>query len=133
MSEGFDIIQFLKSAVATKASDEHLKVGYSPFIRKNGFIKKKNMTPLTKEDLDMAIIEIAPSAIKDNILKLMDLDFVYEIPGYSRFRVNYNRQLGLPSLVIRNIAYNIPSPKDLELPEILNDIVDYQNGIVLIT
>ena len=40
MSEKFDIIQFLKSAVATGASDEHLKVGHSPYIRKNGFIKK---------------------------------------------------------------------------------------------
>ena len=43
MSEKFDIIQFLKSAVATGASDEHLKVGYAPFIRKNGFIKKTNL------------------------------------------------------------------------------------------
>mgnify|MGYP003294408752 CR=1 FL=1 len=40
MSTSFDIVQFLKSAVATGASDEHLKVGQPPFIRKNGFIKK---------------------------------------------------------------------------------------------
>ena len=43
MTDKFNIIQFLKSAVASGASDEHLKVGHSPYIRKNGFIKKINM------------------------------------------------------------------------------------------
>ena len=41
-----NIIKFLKSAVATGASDEHLKVGYAPYIRKNGFIKKTNLPHL---------------------------------------------------------------------------------------
>ena len=52
MEEPFSIIHFLKSAVASGASDEHLKVGHPPYIRKNGFIKKINMAPITKEDLD---------------------------------------------------------------------------------
>ena len=60
MSEKFNIIQFLKSAVATGASDEHLKVDYSPFIRKNGFIKRINMPPLTKEELEEAVVLMAP-------------------------------------------------------------------------
>ena len=37
MAERFNIIQFLKSAVAIGASDEHLMVGHAPFLRKNGF------------------------------------------------------------------------------------------------
>ena len=133
MTEPFNIINFLRSAVATGASDEHLKVGHSPFIRKNGFIKKTNLPVLTKEDLDKAILEIAPVAIKDSILSTYDLDFMYEIKGCSRFRVNYNRQLGMPGLVIRNITYNIPELKDLSLPDILHSIIEYQNGIILVT
>lgn len=133
MGEKFNIIQFLKSAVATGASDEHLMVGHSPYVRKNGFIKKTNMSVLSKEELDSAILEIAPTAIRDEILTLCDMDFMYEIKGCSRFRVNYNRQLGQPALVIRNITYTIPQLKDLALPEILSSIVDYQNGIVLVT
>lgn len=133
MSEKFNILQFLRSAVATGASDEHLKVGHAPFIRKNGYIKRINMDPLSKEDLDMAVLEIAPIAIRDEILTRCDTDFMYEIKGCSRFRVNYNRQLGQPALVIRNIPYGIPSLKDLELPDILESIVNYQNGIILVT
>ena len=133
MGENFNIIHFLKSAVATGASDEHLKVGHAPYIRKNGFIMKTNMAPLTKEDLDNAILEIAPTAIRDEILKLCDVDFMYQIKGTSRFRVNYNRQLGMPGLVIRNISYKIPELKDLSLPEVLHSIVESQNGIILVT
>ena len=133
MSESFNIIQFLKSAVATGASDEHIKVGHSPFIRKNGFIKKTNIPLLKKEDIEAAILEMAPSALRDKILSLTDVDFMYEIKGCSRFRVNYNRQLGQPGLVIRNISYNIPLLKELSLPEILHSIIEYQNGIILVT
>ena len=85
MGEEFNIIQFLKSAVATGASDEHLKVGQPPFIRKNGLIKKTNLAPLKKEALDKAILDIAPASIKDIILKNCDVDCMYEIPGCSRF------------------------------------------------
>ena len=133
MGESFNIIRFLKSAVAAGASDEHLKVGHAPFIRKNGFIKRTNMAPLTKEDLDKAILEIAPIAIRDEILTRCDVDFMYEIKGCSRFRVNYNRQIGLPALVIRNISYNIAKLEDLALPDILYSIADYQNGLILVT
>lgn len=131
--EEFNIIQFLKSAVATGASDEHIMVGHSPYIRKNGFIKKTNMMPLTKEDVDRAVMDVAPSAIKNNILTQCDLDFMFEIKGCSRFRVNYNRQIGQPGLVIRNISYSIPQLRDLSMPEILESFLEYQNGIILVT
>ena len=133
MTERFNIVKFLKSAVATGASDEHLKVGHMPYIRKNGFIKRINMQPVSKEELDDAILEIAPTAIRDEILTLCDVDFMYEIKGCSRFRINYNRQLGQPALVIRNIPYGIPELKDLGLPDILHSVINHQNGIILVT
>jgi len=128
-----NIVPFLKSAVATGASDEHIKVDEPPYIRMNGFIKKTNLPPVSKEDLDRAILEIAPTSIRDSILTNCDIDFMYEIKGCSRFRVNYNRQMGNPALVLRNIPYGIPSLGDLELPEVLDDIIKYTNGIILVT
>lgn len=133
MSESFDIVQFLKSAVASGASDEHLKVGHVPFIRKNGFIKKTNLQVLTKDDIEKAVVSIAPTSLVDDIRLRCDLDFMYEIKGCSRFRVNYNRQLGMPALVIRNIPYKIPTLEELRLPSVLNDIITHQNGIIFVT
>ena len=129
----FNIVQFLRSAVASGASDEHLKVGHSPFIRKNGFIKRTSIAPLTKEDLETIVLEIAPAGLQNQITSKCDIDFMYEIKGCSRFRVNYNRQMGMPALVIRNIPYGIKPLKDLELPEVLNDIIQYPNGLILVT
>ena len=40
MADVFNINEFLKKAVASGASDEHLIVGQVPFIRKNGFMKR---------------------------------------------------------------------------------------------
>ena len=42
MEDIFSIIQFLRQAVKTGASDEHLMVGHAPYLRINGFIKKVN-------------------------------------------------------------------------------------------
>ena len=133
MEEYFSIIQFLIEAVKAGASDEHLMVGHPPYLRKNGFIETTELPVISKGELDGAILEIAPTAIRDEILTLCDVDFMYEIKGCSRFRINYNRQLGLPALVIRNIPYEIPKLKDLSLPDILSSIVKQPNGIVLVT
>lgn len=133
MEENFSIVKFLKEAVALKASDEHIMVGQPPYIRKNGFILKTTGKPLTKEEVDSAILEIVPTAIRDEILTQCDVDFVYEIKGVSRFRVNYNRQLGQPGLVIRNIPYKVPELSELALPGMLSSLVNYQNGIILVT
>lgn len=133
MDEIFSIVQFLKQAVKTGASDEHLMVGHSPYLRINGFIKKANTPPVSKEDIDSAILDIAPTSMRDKILTMCDVDFTYEIKGCSRFRVNYNRQLGKPALVIRNIPYDIPRLKDLSLPDLLSSVVNVQNGIILVT
>ena len=108
MSSSFNIIDFLKKAVASGASDEHLKVGHPPFIRKNGAIKKIDMPIISKEELEKAVLDIAPMALVDTLNNHLDLDFMFEIKGCSRFRVNYNRQMGMPGLVIRNIPYEIP-------------------------
>ena len=115
MTDNFNIIKFLRSAVATGASDEHLHVGSAPYVRINGFVKKINMPALTKEDLDDAIVEIAPEGKKSDILNKLDVDFMFEIPECSRFRVNYNRQMNMPGLVIRNIPHNIPDMDALPL------------------
>lgn len=133
MEENFSIVKFLKEAVALKASDEHIMVGQPPYIRKNGFIIKTSLKPLTKEEVDSAILEIVPTAIRDEILTQCDVDFVYEIKGVSRFRVNYNRQIGQPGLVIRNIPYKVPELEELALPNILSSLVNHPNGIILVT
>jgi len=133
LTETFDINVFLKKSVAIGASDEHLHVEEPPIVRKNGYIMKVSMPPLTLEDLNKALKIILPNEYKEKVSSLNDLDFMYELKGVSRFRVNYNRQLNKPSLVIRNIPYEIKSFDDLCLPATIKQFTKCHNGIILVT
>ena len=133
MEENFDIISFLKKAVAMGASDEHLRVGHPPYLRKDGVIWKVNAPTLTTAALREAISIIMPDIIKDSLANVCDIDFIFEIKGCSRFRVNYSQQLAQPALVIRNIAYKIPTLDELELPSAIKQFTKLNNGIVLVT
>ena len=76
MEEKFNIISFLKKAVAMGASDEHLRVGHAPYIRKDGEIWKVNLPPLTEDDLKNALAVIIPAALRESAQGVNDLDFI---------------------------------------------------------
>lgn len=129
----FQVKTFLKRAVASGASDIHLMAGDAPFIRKNGNMMRVNNPPLERVELTNALLEIAPPTLLPSFNTMKDIDFMYEIPGCARFRVNYCRGLGMPEVVIRAIPFNIPSLSELELPQTISDFKKLKNGIVLIT
>ena len=133
MAEEFTINDFLKKAIALGASDEHMIVGQPPFVRVNGFMKKVVMPEIKRTDLTNMLLEIAPQNIVQQFNNEKDIDFIYEIPGVSRFRVNYSRRLGNPAIVIRNIPYNIPTVTDLGLPEVISSFAKFQSGLVIVT
>ena len=64
----FDIVSFLKKAVAIAASDVHLAVDERPAIRKDGRIIKIDMPPLTEDDILDALTRLR--VIYKNIMKL---------------------------------------------------------------
>ena len=92
-----------------------------------------NLPPLTSEDMEFVIRTVAPQHLKDRITRFFDIDFSYEIPGCSRFRVNMSRQLGKTSMVIRAIPYYIKSFPDLGLPESLQAFATFNNVLILVT
>ena len=129
----FNIRTFLKQAVKTGASDVHLHVGERPVLRKDGKMVKIDMPYLDDEDMERSIITLLPTFDFNDIKKNMDLDFSFELPGVSRFRVNLSRQLGRFALVLRLISYNIRQVSELNLPTVIQSFADFNNGIVLVT
>ena len=129
----FYIEDFLRQAVSVGASDAHICEGERPAIRVSGQIMRINLPPLTSEDLEFVIRTVAPTHLKDRITRFFDIDFSYEIPGCSRFRINMSRQLGKTAMVIRAIPYYIKTFKELYLPETLEDFAAFNNGLVLVT
>lgn len=131
--EKFYIDDFLKQAVNVGASDIHLSVGERPAIRVAGQIMRINLPELTEEDMNTTINTIAPEHLKDRITRFFDIDFSYEIPKVSRFRVNFGHQLAKNAIVFRVIPYKIKSFESLNLPKTMENFADFNNGIVLVT
>ena len=132
-SNDFYIEDFLRQAVSVGASDAHICEGERPAIRVSGQIMRINLPPLTAEDIEFVIKTVSPAHLKDRITRFFDIDFSYEIPGCSRFRVNMSRQLGKTSMVIRAIPYYIKSFTELGLPSSLEEFATFNNGLILVT
>lgn len=133
MDNIFDIESFLKKAVAIGASDVHLQANERPVLRIDGKITKVSMPVLTEDDLVNIYETLLPKHFLEKFHDVFDLDFAYEIKGYSRFRVNLSRQLGKCALVIRTIPYNIRKIVSLNLPESIEQFATLNNGLVLVT
>lgn len=131
--EEFSIHDFLKKAVAMGASDIHLQVNEYPVIRKDGRIIKIDMPKLTEENIENILNILVPKTIKNKLNNVFDMDFSYEIPGVSRFRINLSRQLGTSALVIRNIPYKVKSLEELNLPVSIEQFAQYNNGLIIVT
>ena len=69
----------------------------------------------------------------DPFLQTGDDDFSFSIPGLSRFRVNAYRQRGSLAAVIRVIAFDLPNPDILHIPEEVMSAADFTKGMVLVT
>ncbi len=129
----YTIDTLLIKAVELGASDLHFIVGEVPSFRIDGKIIKSKLPPITEDDMIHAIDTMAPVSMRDKIFNSYDADFPYEIEGVCRFRVNLAMSFGYHSMTIRLVSYNIPTFKELNLPENMEKFSQLDNGIVLIT
>src|ERR1700759_3805591 len=121
-----------------KASDLHLSSGNPPMMRINGDLQRVDFPPLESDSLKAMLYEIAP----DYKIKLFeetgDVDFGYEIPNISRFRVNFFNQKNGVAAVFRQIPSRVLSFEDFEkleapLPPVLKKFAMLHRGLVVVT
>jgi len=129
----FDIEEFLTKVNKTKASDVHIKIGKQPSLRISGNIVRVDEPAITKEDFEEILKTMLYGDLAEKVKDRSDMDFTYEIPNVSRYRVNYCKELGYPKLTLRTIPYQIPTLEELSLPSSLEAFTKHNNGIVLIT
>ena len=131
-----ELKDLLKSLHEQKGSDLHLKVGARPIIRKNGklSILGKNFPVIDYKVMHALIGPLVDEKNQEKLHKHGSVDIGYGFPGLGRFRCNLAFQRGSIRVVIRRIPYEIPSIKELNLPEKLLEIVDNaQRGLILIS
>lgn len=128
-----DIDDLLTKSNKAGASDIHLNCGKAPALRVNGEIFKVAGDPVTNDDVNAILEKTLPKEYKCDFLRLMDVDYVYEIPSVARFRVNYCKDISHGKLTFRTIPYRIKTIKELGLPAYLEEYTKISNGIVFIT
>src|SRR5450759_634471 len=80
-----------------KASDLHMTSGNPPMLRINGELQRVDYPPLENDSLKTMLYETAPDYKIKQFEETGDVDFGYEIPNISRFRVNfYNEKTASP-------------------------------------
>jgi twitching motility protein PilT len=124
----------LKTAVASGASDLHIKVGSYPMMRLRGVL-----IPVTDEKrLDHEDVVAMSSAVMSKVhaekfRDAQEVDLAYGVAGLGRFRVNVFQQRGTVGLVLRVIPTQIKSIDDLGLPPVLRTLAAEERGLVLVT
>ena len=121
-----------------KASDLHMASGNPPMLRINGELQRVDYPPLESDNLKAMLYEIAPEYKIKIFEESGDVDFGYEIPGLSRFRVNFFNQKNGVSAVFRQIPTKVLSFEDFEkfdapMPAVLKKFTMLHRGLVVVT
>ena len=126
--------EMLKVAAEKLASDIHLKVGVAPVLRIDGRLTAlQEMGRLSREWMMETIFAIMNPHQKEQFIKNHDLDLAYSVPGLGRFRVNVYQQRGTVGAVFRVIPMKVLTVKELNLPEVIEDLSLEPRGLILVT
>ena len=116
------------------ASDLHLTVGEPPFARVNGVLERMADTAsATAANTEAAIFSMLTERQAALLRENGEIDFCYAIPEVGRYRANaFHQRLGWCASfrVIPNLP---PTFASLRLPPRLNELLDYHQGIILIS
>lgn len=128
------IDNLFKEAVKKKASDVHIVVGMPPVLRIDGKLTPQDQFgKVTEKAAEQMIYNLLTEKQKQAFDEQKELDLSYEINGLSRFRINIHQEKGNLGLAARVIPSQIPTMKEIEMPEIVYDLVKLDQGLILVT
>jgi len=128
------IKKIVQHAHTNKASDIHIRVGQVTRFRVRGkMMKLKEQNPVTPEQFDQYLEDILPPEQRQKFSQDKELDTAIFYEGLVRCRVNCFDSLTGGAMVLRLISLEIPTIEQLGLPEVLQDLICSQQGLILVT
>jgi twitching motility protein PilT len=129
------IERLLAGMTQHEASDLHLKVGYSPFYRITGHLRKLDMPPFPDSQyIEAMLAGLIPEARRQEFQQHGALDFSARGSTGDRYRVNLYRSTGETHASIRRVQSRIPSFEELRLPDVYRQTVMHSSdGLILIS
>ena len=127
------IDELFREVMEKGASDLHMVVGFPPMLRISGELVQTDRPVLTPESNKEILFEILKSEQQEVFEKNRDFDMAYEIRGLARFRCNFLYQHRGVGAVFRIIPSEILTMEQLNLPEAVKTIAEFNRGLVLVT
>jgi len=128
-----DVNKLFRMVMKYQASDLHLKVGQPPMMRLRGDIRRTEMRPLTQEDMERFFYPILKPKHRQILEDEGGVDFSWVVgEDEGRFRVSLFKQRGRLSLVSRRVNNVIPDFKTLGLPESIEKLCHYNDGLIIL-
>ena len=135
--QAFEIDKLFRALVKLEGSDLHLKVNCAPIVRVNGVLRPLSRPPIEDEEMLRLIFQMVD--VDERRRQIFDdtggVDFAHtvDVDGTIwRFRVNVLQQMGRVGLVARRVNNKIPNFKNLYLPDGLENLCKYSQGMVLL-
>ena len=126
--------QVLAHAVKVGASDVHLRTRNHPILRVDGALRAlREIPPLPPDFMDRLSRTMMSARLQAMFEKDHQVDLSIGFKDIGRVRANLFYQRGSIGMVLRVINTNIPTPQELRLPSIVNDLIKLERGLVLVT
>src|SRR3989449_1304702 len=124
--------------VSDKVSDLIFSPGRPPQVELVGKLQAVQIAGIEKlspaQTFGIAKLMIADNtSATESLDKFGSADISFSLSGLSRFRVNIFKQRGTHAIVMRVIPTRPPRFEDFNLPKQLREIVEFKNGVVLVT
>jgi len=113
-------------------SDIHIQSGSVISLRINGVIEKQNTELVTVENVLNFLKKNLSKDQFEEFNNKKNLDFALEL-NENRFRANAYLGYNGCNIVLRKIETKIPDINDLNLPPVVNQQINSDNGLILIT
>jgi len=128
------IENLLRTLVANKASDLHLRAGSPPMLRASGEIAPLAGEPsLSSDEIDAMLASVMLDHNRAEFKELNDTDFAHEIPGLARFRGNALRDRKGSGAVFRAIPAAVVTVDQMGLSQEVQRLCHLTKGLVLVT
>ena len=132
-----EITDILKKAINDGSSDIFIVAGLPLTFKNSGqqvrMDAEGKLFPQQINALIASLYGVAKRDIKRIEKQDQDDDFSFSIGGVGRFRVNVYHQRGSLAAVIRVIKFGIPDYREMNIPEGVMKVADFNQGIVLVT
>jgi twitching motility protein PilT len=117
-----------------EASDLHLKVGYPPYVRIGGHLRKLEVPPIPDTACVHEMIRpLAPENRWHDFETQGSLDFSASDESGDRYRINIFRSQGDIHVAVRRVQAKILDFDGLNLPEIYRDLISKtMEGLILV-